>query len=393
MEKIKRKDGVKYRERIYIGGQEFKSPCFEKKSDAVAWKSVKLAERRVFDSTGVLPVMKPTLHEMRFRDFAKWWLTHRVAPRSSARTVERYEMNLRTHIYGFIGDLYLSQITREHADQLVAKLRATNHNPVGTNLVLGVLKQIVSEAFKQEKILKYPFADYGKVKEPKRPDHFMSAEEIEKFLEANRNDPHYWLFVTAMNTGMRRGELAGLLWDRVDFEKGFIHITRLRDRNGLADRTKTRNSQRRIPMSDVVRQALMEIKNRNWHPEYVFCTSYGKPFDEGHIYWYFQRAQKKAGLTNHYRFHDLRHTFASHFVMNGGSLYDLQKLLGHARFEETQRYAHLTPEHLAKAVNIVSFGGTLPPAPSENQVPAASQEENLIATANKAPVLRLVGPA
>lgn len=393
MEKIKRKDGVKYRERIYIGGQEFKSPCFEKKSDAIAWKSVKLAERRVFDSTGVMPVMKHTLHEMRFKDFAKWWLDHRVAPRSSVRTVERYAMNLKTHIYGFIGDLYLSQITREHADQLVAKLRESNHNPVGTNLVLGVLKQIMSEAFKQEKILKYPFANYGKVKEPKRADHFMSSEEIEKFLDVNKNDPHYWLFVTAMNTGMRRGELAGLLWDRVDFDKGFIHITRLRDRNGLADRTKTRNSQRRIPMSDVVRQALMEMKSRNLHPEYVFCTAYGKPFDEGHIYWYFQRAQKKAGLTNRYRFHDLRHTFASHFVMNGGSLYDLQKLLGHARFEETQRYAHLTPEHLAKAVNIVSFGGTPPPAPTENQVSATKQGENPVTTVTKTPTLRLVGPA
>ncbi len=86
-------------------------------------------------------------------------------------------MNLKTHIYGFIGDLYLSQITREHADQLVTKLRETNHNPVGTNLVLGVLKQIMSEAFKQEKILKYPFADYGKLKEPKRADHFMYIVE------------------------------------------------------------------------------------------------------------------------------------------------------------------------------------------------------------------------
>lgn len=393
MEKVKRKDGIKYREKIYIGGQEFKSPCFEKKSDATAWKSVKLAEKRQFDATGVMPVMRPMLQEMRFKEFAKWWLTHRVGPRSTKRTVERYEANLKNHIYDFIGDLYLSQITREHADQLIAKLRETNHNPVGTNLVLGVLKQIMSEAFKQEKIVKYPFADYGKVKEPKRLDHFMSVEEIEKFLEANKNDPHYWLFVTAMNTGMRRGELAGLLWDRVDFEKGYIQITRLRDRNGLADRTKTRNSVRRIPMSDVVKQALTEMKNRNWHPEYVFCTAYGKPFDEQHIYWYFQRAQKKAELTNHYRFHDLRHTFASHFVMNGGSLYDLQKLLGHARFEETQRYAHLTPEHLAKTVNIVSFGGTPPPAPSEVPAPAAKQEENLIASANKTPALRLVGPA
>jgi site-specific recombinase XerD len=143
----------------------------------------------------------------------------------------------------------------------------------------------------------------------------------------------------------------------VDFDKGFIQITRLRDRNGLADRTKTRNSQRRIPMSDVVRHALTTLKERAWHPEYVFCSAYGKEVDEQHIYWYFARAQKKARLTNHYRFHDLRHTFASHFVMNGGSLYDLQKLLGHSRFEETQRYAHLSPEHLAKAVNIVCFGG------------------------------------
>ncbi len=387
MEKIKRKGGVKYRERIYIGGQEFKSPCFEKKSDAVAWKSVKLAERRVFESTGVLPVMKPMLQEMRFKDFAKWWLTHRVAPRSSVRTVERYEMNLKTHIYGFIGDLYLSQITREHADQLVTKLRETNHNPVGTNLVLGVLKQIMSEAFKQEKILKYPFADYGKLKEPKRADHFMSAEEIEKFLEANKDDPNYWLFVIAMNTGMRRGELAGLCWDRVDFDKGYVHITRLRDRNGLADRTKTRNSQRRIPMSDVVRQGLMELKARNYHPEFVFCHSYGKAFDEGHIYWYFQRGQKKAGLTNHYRFHDLRHTFASHFVQNGGSLYDLQKLLGHARFEETQRYAHLSNEHLAKTVNVVSFGGAPEPTPSAQ--PAAVVQP-VAAKSATAPMLRLV---
>lgn len=381
MEKIKRKGGVKYRERIYINGQEFKSPCFEKKSDAGTWKSVKLAEKRQFLATGVMPVMKPMQQEMRFKEFARWWLDHRVAPRSSARTVERYEMNLKTHILGFIGELYLSQITREHADQLVARLRESNHNPVGTNLILGVLKQIMSEAFKQEKITKYPFKDYPKVKEPKRVDHFMSAEEIEKFLAANKFDPHYWLFVTAMNTGMRRGELAGLLWDRVDFAKGFIHITRLRDRNGLADRTKTRNSQRRIPMSDVVRQALLEIKARSWHPEYVFCSSYGKPFDEGHIYWHFQRAQKKAGLLNRYRFHDLRHTFASHFVMNGGSLYDLQKLLGHARFEETQRYAHMTPEHLAKAVNIVSFGGLPNSVPSE--MPG-------VAAAAQAPGLRLV---
>lgn len=387
MEKIKRKDGIRYRERVYIGGQEYKSPCFERKADALAWKSVKLAEKRHFDATGIMPVMKPILQEVKFREFAQWWLDHRVSPRSTKRTYERYQDNLKHHVYPLVGDLWLSQVTREHADNLVTKLRETNHSPVGTNLVVGVLKQVMSEAFKQEKVTKYPFSDYGKLKEPKRADHYMSREEIEKFLTTNRNDPNYWLFVVAMNTGMRRGELAGLCWDRVDFETGFIQITRLRDRNGLADRTKTRNSQRRIPMSDVVRHALMELKTRGHHPEFVFCHSYGKPFDEQHIYWYFQRAQKNAGLTNHYRFHDLRHTFASHFVMNGGSLYDLQKLLGHARFEETQRYAHLAPEHLAKAVNIVSFGDMPHPTPTAQPAPAAPAAAQAVGQ----PVLRLVG--
>jgi integrase len=391
MEKVKRKDGIKYREKIYINGQEFKSPCFEKKSDATAWKSVKLAEKRQFLATGIMPVMKPLLQDMKFREFANWWLEHRVNPRSTKRTVERYDTNLKTHIYPLIGDLLLSQITRGHADQLVSRLRETNHNPVGTNLVVGVLKQIMSEAFKQGKIQQYPFPDYAKIKESKRADTYMSREEIEKFLTATKDDPNYWLFVVAMNTGMRRGELAGLLWDRVDFETGFIQITRTRDRNGLADRTKTRNSQRRIPMSDVVRYGLMELKKRDWHPEYVFCSAYGRPADEQHLYWYFHRSQKKAGLTNRYRFHDLRHTFASHFVMNGGSLYDLQKLLGHARFEETQRYAHLAPEHLAKAINIVSFGGPDAPKPSVQPLPTTASKTAEAKPLQAGPVLRLVG--
>ena len=81
-----------------------------------------------------------------------------------------------------VGELLLTQINREHADVLIAKLREANHNPVGTNLIIGVFKQVMSEAFKLEKIPKYPFSDYSKVKEQKRPDTFMSKEEIEKFL-------------------------------------------------------------------------------------------------------------------------------------------------------------------------------------------------------------------
>ena len=82
----------------------------------------------------------------------------------------------------------------------------------------------------------------------------------------------------------------------------------------------------------------------------------GSPIEMQHLYRDFAKFQKKSGNLKQIRFHDLRHTFASHFMMNGGNLYDLQKVLGHSEYEMTQIYAHLSPEHLAKATQIVSFG-------------------------------------
>ena len=77
--------------------------------------------------------------------------------------------------------------------------------------------------------------------------------------------------------------------------------------------------------------------------------------DAHHLYRDFQRSQKRAGFSRLIRFHDLRHTFASHFMMNGGNIYDLQKILGHTTLEMTQLYAHMSPAHLAEAIQIVAF--------------------------------------
>ncbi len=75
-----------------------------------------------------------------------------------------------------------------------------------------------------------------------------------------------------------------------------------------------------------------------------------------HLYRDLRVFLKRAHIDKVFHFHDLRHTFASHFMMNGGNIYDLQKILGHTSLEMTQRYAHLAPEHLVRASNVVSFG-------------------------------------
>ena len=208
---------------------------------------------------------------------------------------------------------------------------------------------------KENRLEKNPFQYLKELKEPPRPDVFLTGEEINQVLEASKGHYFHSLFLVSINTGMRRGELAGLCWDKVNFNTSLMEICRLRDRNGLGDRTKTVKSRRFIPMNAVVKSHLLELKKSS-QSDYVFVDEDNHPFDVDHLFRELRSFLKKAGLSILIRFHDLRHTFASHFMMNGGNIYDLQKILGHTSLEMTQRYAHLAPEHLVQASNVVSFG-------------------------------------
>ena len=84
------------------------------------------------------------------------------------------------------------------------------------------------------------------------------------------------------------------------------------------------------------------------------------------MYRDFARAIKKADVRP-IRFHDIRHTFASLFMMKGGNIYDLQKILGHTTINMTQKYAHLSPSYLAGTTEILNFGNV-----PENESPAYS---------------------
>jgi site-specific recombinase XerD len=93
------------------------------------------------------------------------------------------------------------------------------------------------------------------------------------------------------------------------------------------------------------------------HPDspYVFCNNDGKPYES--IKTAFHTAIKRAGISD-FRFHDLRHTFASHLVMLGIDLKTVQELLGHKSFEMTLRYSHLSPAHKNKAVELLDINLT-----------------------------------
>jgi integrase len=171
---------------------------------------------------------------------------------------------------------------------------------------------------------------------------FLTEEEIKPLLSACL--PHLRPIVeTALLTGMRAGELLSLRWDQI--VNGMIY---LKD-------TKS-NKPRQIPISERLEQVLKEVRRRHQlKSPYIFCNKEGNRFND--LRASFKSACRKTGIVD-FRFHDLRHTFASHMVMRGVGLRAVQELLGHCDMKLTMRYAHLAPGHLRDSINVLNdLGG------------------------------------
>ena len=247
----------------------------------------------------------------------------------------------------------ISELKEEHGMSLMSDLKKT-HSPAGIKNIWIVLKGVINKARKEKVILSDPFEDIKKPKPNLQQDRFWVKVEINQFLRANKNDQLLPFYFVALHTGLRLAELCGLKWDRVDFMSNQIVVTRTRDKYGLKETTKTK-IKRFVPMTHQVRVLLLGLHENNRGNLYVFLEADGSEVKYAHVYRRFHKAQDKAGITNKIRFHDLRHSFASNYVMSGGNIFDLQKLLGHTDIKMTMRYAHFTPDHLQGSLKFMEM--------------------------------------
>lgn len=144
--------------------------------------------------------------------------------------------------------------------------------------------------------------------------------------------------LVSLNTGLRRGELLKLRWENINFDKALVTVEGHTSKTG-----KTRH----VPLNEEALTVLKKWKRDNSNLVYVFGGVDGEPLHDTRTSW--ETALKKAHISN-FRWHDLRHTFASKLVMAGVDLNTVRELLGHSDYKMTLRYAHLAPEHKAAAV-------------------------------------------
>ncbi|MDI6793141.1 MAG: site-specific integrase [bacterium] len=168
--------------------------------------------------------------------------------------------------------------------------------------------------------------------------------------------------MTALNTGMRKGEILTLKWDQVDLKHGFI----------LLDESDTKNGERKeIPINETLRQTLQRIMRQLDVPYVFYDPATGKPYQD--VKTSFKTAVRKSKIRD-FKFHDLRHTFASHLVMAGVDITTVKELLGHKTITMTLRYAHLAPSHKVKAVDLLDS--------TINERPTAQKLHNLRMASN-----------
>ena len=294
---------------------------------ALKKRRIEIAEGKYLD--------KKREDRVKFDDFAKTYreLHSKVNHRPSV--IRRNKVIIKNLSTRFSGK-YLSEIT----PQLIEHYKSTRIKevaPATVNRELATLKCMFNKAMAWNTVTDNPVRKVKLFREDNKRVRFLEKEEIPKLID--NCAPHLKpVVIVALNTGMRKAEILGLKWHNISIEHDTIYL--LDTKNGEG---------REVAMNETVKKTLIAVP-KNPKSAFVFCHDDGLPYTD--VKNSFHTALKKCGIID-FRFHDLRHTFASQLVMSGVDVQTVKELLGHKSIEMTMRYSHLSPSHKKRAVNML----------------------------------------
>src|SRR6266550_3589293 len=291
------------------------------------------------------------LGRMPFKDFAQMYLEREGPLLKSIRT----ERNRVLAWAREFGSRPLGQIARTEIEAW-RRERMSKCRPATINRDLSRLRRMFSLAVEWELLEESPMAGIRFLRENNARTRYLSLEECQRLI-ASCIAPHIRALVSvALHSGMRLGEILNLCWHDLDFASSFILV-----------RDSKNGESRHVPM-DAILSALFRAYPHRPGTDLVLSSSRGGRIVD--VRTGFLNSCKRAGSTD-LHFHDLRHTFASQFVMAGGDLYILKEILGHKSITMSQRYAHLSPTYKIKAIDRMNtlWAGVKPQASTSEMLP------------------------
>ena len=309
----------------------------------------------------------PTLREYYQQEFSCLYVENAGSVRYSTRDQYRWAFN--KHILSSpLAEMRLDRIARSDVEMFVMGLVKGGFSRHSIQDIVKCLGKCFRWAVEHKVIVESPVAKisqlYRQAPIRKKEPNPFSREDALRFLQAAKElfpNDYYYLFLTALQTGLRSGELQALKWSDVDFENKWINVVRNHS-HGQMNEPKTRKGRRTVDMSDAL---LIELQNwkrkqregwlsrgRNEIPEWVFPNGTGNMLDFHNLKnRQYKRVIKRAGLRS-IPFHSLRDTFATLLLMAGQPLSYVSAQLGHSNPKVTiHHYARWLPGSNRKAMN------------------------------------------
>ncbi len=291
-----------------------------------------------------------------FDDFVEVFLREHAEIHSVAATVVKKRADILNHLSPAFGKMKLSEIRPKHIIKLQADLWDNGNGKKAQTIanILSAASAVFKFAVVKEHMEYNPCTSVSRVRKLKKPPTFWSFAERNKFLSFCQNEDWelYQLVAFAVTTGLRPGELQGLQRSRIDFENCFVTV----DQNWCT-KTKRLNpwTKGKIDRKVTVPPSIMDIlSNKRGLPGDAYIFSENLQFNTlGH------RLLKPMAVRAEVppiRFHDLRHTFASHCVLKGKHQVEIRDLLGHAKLSSTDIYMHLSKDDLKGATDCLVEG-------------------------------------
>lgn len=293
--------------------------------------------------------------KLTFASLTESFLTSHCKVHCSLATQNKYESLNKTHVSPFFEGKRVADIKMMDINNFIAEMQAKNLSEKSINVAIGLVSTIFNYGINCELISNNPCRKIKKLRLPHKERNFLTEEQARNLLcVCKEHDPRFYPIVyTALFTGIRKGEICALTWDKIDFKAKKILVSKSVYKNNMQE-TKTPQSVRKVDMIDSLASVLKEHRANSPLSEYVFWSRKGSPLSGDATLWrHFNLIRTKCGLKD-IDFHDLRHSFASLLIARNVPIKYIQKQLGHSSIKMTlDTYGHLMPEVYDQAVSIL----------------------------------------
>ena len=286
------------------------------------------------------------------------WMENYAKIKLRPSTFKTSQGFLKNHIKPQIGSVPLAELTSldlqrfyKHlldggrVDRIEAKKKPKGSAPKTVRNIHQMIGSTYNLAMEQKLVARNPTQGCALPEVEHKEMKTLTADQLSAFFQEARDSGVYELYYLDLATGLRRGELLGLKWTDVDFDRRVVKVQRAISRqNGkvVAAPLKTKNAYRTLPLSADAISVLMHQRRKTGSSEWVFPSPSGGPMSPDSVLHMLQRVLKRAGLPR-IRFHDLRHSHISLLIDQGFSAVAIADRVGHESIDITYNYAHLFP--------------------------------------------------